>query len=761
MRLGIEATPILGDRGGVGWYLYFLLRALVRLPDEYELFCYVEPGYRERIRWEPWMDDPRLRWREATRFSMRWRGLRDRLDLFHGPNFRLRTLGRYGGVVTIHDLWMDRHPEYSPKLFPNKSSNHTRRAAWQARRVVTDSYASAREINEFYGLPMDRIVVVHCGISEDFQPRIDPQAMTALRERLSLGSEGYVMFVGGADPRKNHRVLLEAAAGIRPQLRGRKLLLIGDAVHRYGNYHETAAKLGLTDLVVCPGRVPMDELRLLYTHADVFVFPSLYEGFGMPVLEAMASGAPVITSNRSSLLEVAGDAAVLVDPERCGELGEAIVRVLENPGLRDALRARGRARVSRFSWDSAARQMMAVYREACRSPLAGTRGLPVGERQGAERTSAAGATVPVASPLAGGRGAPIRRALVIKLRYVGDVLLATAVPRALKAGLPGVQVTMAVMQGTEAVLMGNPYVDDILIVDRSSFWTQAAFFREIRLRGFDCVIDLTGNDRSELACLLSGAPVRVGFRDARRWRARLAYTHEHDPPLPLVHRVDRDLGVLTTIGLSVQAECPKLYVSQEEEAGAERLLKGWNLECGSRPLVMLHPGARYWFKTWPPERFATLADRLTDTMGCTVLIGGGPSEQPIGRAIEQMAHSATVNLVGAMGLREYAALVKRCALFIGNDNGAMHIAAAVGTPIVGLFGPSDPVEWAPRGTQAEICYKGMDCRQCFHPTCMRGEQSCMKQISVDEVLERAGRFLNGASERPRWSITSRRQGRSV
>lgn len=759
MRLGIEATPILGDRGGVGWYLYYLLRALVGLHDDYELFCYVEPGYRDRLKWESWMDDPRLRWREATRWAMRWRGASDKLDLFHGPNFRLRTLGRYGGVVTIHDLWMDRHPEYSPKLFPNRSSNHTRHAAWHARRVITDSYASAREINELYGLPMDRIVVVHCGISGDFTPRTDVPAFEALRDRLSIGSGGYVLFVGGADPRKNHRVLLQAAAAIRPQLKGRTLVLVGDAVHRHGNYHETAAKLGITDCVLCPGRVPMDDLRLLYSFADVFVFPSLYEGFGMPVLEAMACGAPVITSNRSSLLEVAGDAAILVNPEQSDQLADAIVRVLEDARLRDSLRSRGFARIARFSWDAAARQVMTVYRDACRSPAAARRSHLVSERP-ASLPGKPWTVLPTAST-SERRAGPIERALVIKLRYVGDVLLATAVPRALKMARPGVHVTMAVMQGTEGVLTGNPYVDDLLIVDRSTFWTQAEFFREIRRRRFDCVLDLTGNDRSELACLLSQAAVRVGFRDPRRWRARLAYTHEHEPLSRPGHRIARDLALLETIGIPPQQEWPRIYLSPEEEASGERLRQELRAGAMDRPLVMLHPGARYWFKTWPAERFAELADSLTDRLGCIVVIGGGPAEQPIGRAIEQMAHASTVNLVGVIGLREYAALVKRCALFIGNDNGAMHIAAAVGTPVIGLFGPSDPVEWSPLGTHTQICYKGMDCRQCFHPTCQRGEQNCMRQIPVEEVFEKAQMLLQLSGGQPAHVVHVRRQEQSV
>lgn len=767
MRIGIEATPILGDRGGVGWYLYYLLRGLVRLSDDYELFCYVEPGYRQRLVWEPWMDDPRLRWREATRKAMRRRGALDHLDLFHGPNFRLRTEGRCGGIVTIHDLWMDRHPEYSPKLFPSTSSAHTKQAAWRARRVITDSYASAREINELYGLPMDRIVVVHCGISEDFHPVEQPEAWHPLRERLGIGAQGFVLFVGGADPRKNHRGFLEAVALMRPQLGGRQVVLIGDAVHRHGNYRETAARLGLSELTRCPGRVPMNELRLLYTHADLFAFPSLYEGFGMPVLEAMACGAPVVTSNRSSLLEVAGTAAALVDPEDAPQIARAMTRVLDDAVYRDALRQQGFARIRRFSWDAAAAQVMEVYRETYRSGAVSARAR--GERQPSgvpteiPPAHAHGATTMPAAPpsaktttgangaMAGG-GIP-HRALVIKLRYVGDVLLASAVPRALKIAYPGIHVTMAVMKGTEAVLAGNPAVDDVLVVDRQSFRTQAAFFQEIRRRQFDCVIDLTGNDRSELASALSRAAVRVGFRDRRRWRARLAYTHEVAAPgegttgaasqegVQVVHRSERDLSLLRTLGLDPVMERPQVYLSREEEAEADRRIHEWRGADAGRPLIMLHPGARYWFKAWPPERFAELADRLSLYAPCTIVIGGAAAEQPIASAIEKIARLPVINAVGTMGLRAYSAVVKRCALFIGNDTGAMHIAAAVGTPVIGLFGPSDPAEWAPLGLHTQICYKGVDCRECFHPTCRRGEQNCMRQISVDEVFTAATALL--------------------
>jgi len=136
-----------------------------------------------------------------------------------------------------------------------------------------------------------------------------------------------------------------------------------------------------------------------------------------------------------------------------------------------------------------------------------------------------------------------------------------------------------------------------------------------------------------------------------------------------------------------------------------------------------------------------LADRLTDVYGCRVLVGGDANDREVADAIRARARSAPAVLAGRTTLLQFAAVLKRCALFVGNDNGPMHMAAALGTPVVALFGPSNPFVWGPRGGKVEVLYKGLDCRQCFHPTCRRGEESCMKQITVDEVFAAVTRCL--------------------
>jgi predicted lipopolysaccharide heptosyltransferase III len=339
----------------------------------------------------------------------------------------------------------------------------------------------------------------------------------------------------------------------------------------------------------------------------------------------------------------------------------------------------------------------------------------------------------------------MKNILVIKLRYIGDVLLATPALRALRDGIPGVRLTVAVNRGTEAVLTENPDVDDVVVVPKAAPWEQWQFARELRRQRFDCVIDLTDGDRSAILARLTGAPVRIGFNDEHRWRG-LLYTRVLRVP-PSLHRVERDLAAVRALGIEPKVQMPVLRMSAADEQEATALLAEIGLDAAKHEnLVWLQPGARYWFKAWPANRFADLADRLAETNGCKVLIGGDAAERDLAESIRKRARTAPVVLAGRTTLRQCASLVRRCALYVGNDNGPMHMAAAMHVPVVALFGPSNPVEWGPRGGRSRVLYKELDCRQCFHPTCLRGEDSCMNLISVDEVYAAATELLvEGAS----------------
>jgi lipopolysaccharide heptosyltransferase II len=210
------------------------------------------------------------------------------------------------------------------------------------------------------------------------------------------------------------------------------------------------------------------------------------------------------------------------------------------------------------------------------------------------------------------------------------------------------------------------------------------------------------------------------------------------------HRIDRDLDALKPMSIQAGSKDLQLRVTPEEAHSADQLLDQLGIQR-SQSTVILQPGARYWFKAWPPDRYAELADRLTSQSGCQVLVGGSSHDIDLAQQIRQMAKSRPTIMAGRTTIKQFAAIAKNSALFVGSDSGAMHIAAAVGTSVVALFGPSNPVEWGPRGGAAEVIYKGLDCRVCFHPTCQRGEQNCMKLISVGEVETASKRLIAGVS----------------
>ena len=327
--------------------------------------------------------------------------------------------------------------------------------------------------------------------------------------------------------------------------------------------------------------------------------------------------------------------------------------------------------------------------------------------------------------------------LVIKLRYLGDVLLSTPVLRVLRERYPTARLTMAVNHGTEDMVKWNPDLNDVIVVERGGITAQLRLCQRVRQRRFDCVIDLTDGDRSAILAWFTGAPIRIGFNDEHRWRGRLYTTIVPTPP-GVVHRIERDLAALTPLKIESKRGPLVLHTSRDDEEAADRLLHELGVMDSNRnmrkPIVVLHPGARYWFKAWPSDRFAQLADRLIEVCDCEVLLAGGPDDLDMINAIQTQAKSSLVTIAGRATLLEFAAVLKRTAVFIGNDNGAMHMAAAVGTPVVGLFGPSNPMEWGPCGKNVKTFYKALDCRACFHPTCQRAEQNCMKQISAEEVF---------------------------
>jgi len=364
VRIGIDARKL--HDFGIGTYIRNLLRHLARMDDRTEYVVVCRPEDREALaslganfRAVP-ESAGNYTVSEQVRIPLVLR--REGVTLFHAPHYVLPPLIRCRSVVTIHDCIHLMFPQYLPNRFAfDYARASIRLAARRATRILTVSESSKRDILKYVDARPDKIDVIYNAYDERFA--IDPaeEDVVRVRERYQLQDE-FVLYAGNVKPHKNLERLIEAFHIVRKRgLDQLKLVLIGDDISKYTALRRAVHRHQLHKYVRFLGYLPEETLAVMYRLAGVFVFPSLYEGFGLPPLEAMASGTPVVTSNVSSLPEVAGDAAMLVDPYDPTAIADGIYRVLTDEQLRKNLRHRGVARAGMFSWEQSVRRVRKIY----------------------------------------------------------------------------------------------------------------------------------------------------------------------------------------------------------------------------------------------------------------------------------------------------------------------------------------------------------------------------------------------------------------
>ncbi|MFQ5813782.1 MAG: glycosyltransferase family 4 protein, partial [Anaerolineae bacterium] len=291
---------------------------------------------------------------------------KERVDLLHALAFVTPLLSPCPSVVTIHDLSFLLYPESFKRSKRFYLSLFTRLSARQARCIIAVSKSTKRDVVRLLGVSPDKVEVVYSGVDDVFHPLAEDQ-VAAFRSKRGL-PERFILFVGTIEPRKNVTRLIEAFAALRPcDLANLKLVIGGAKGWFYHNVFARVEELGLEGDVVFPGYIPVSELPLWYNAAELFVYPSLYEGFGLPLLEAMACGTPVVAANTSSLPEVVGEVGLTVDPLDVEGLAEAMRRALGDEVLRQEMRDRGLQRAKGFSWTKTAQETVQVYRRAMES----------------------------------------------------------------------------------------------------------------------------------------------------------------------------------------------------------------------------------------------------------------------------------------------------------------------------------------------------------------------------------------------------------
>ncbi|MDQ3069278.1 MAG: glycosyltransferase family 4 protein [Acidobacteriota bacterium] len=366
MRIAIDARKL--HDYGIGTYVRNVLRYLGRIDreNEYVLLCRpadvaVARTFGENFRAVP---ESAANYSVREQFSIPLTLKRAGADVFHAPHYVLPPLLPCPSIVTIHDCIHLRFPEYLPNRIAHAyARTFMSIAATRSARILTVSEASKRDILHFLHPPASKVEVIYNAIDDRFDREPEVADVVRVRQRYQLENP-FLLYAGNIKPHKNVDRVIDAFARLKKRGFERlKLLIIGDELSKYPQLRRAVHRHQLHQHVRFLGFVPDATLAVLYRLADVFVFPSLYEGFGLPPLEAMASGTPVVTSNVSSLPEVVGDAALLVDPRDAEAIADAVQRILTDDGLRRSLVQKGLGRAHEFSWERSVRRIREVYLE--------------------------------------------------------------------------------------------------------------------------------------------------------------------------------------------------------------------------------------------------------------------------------------------------------------------------------------------------------------------------------------------------------------
>lgn len=368
MRIGIDATALPPRPVGAGNYIIHLIRALAEVNDRYELVVFAHPGGREliavpeseRFRWAviPGRNPVlRLLWEQTA--LPRLAGS-TRLDLLHSLHYtrpwRLPCLS----VVTLHDMTFFLYPQLHTRskrvFFPPA----IRASARTADALITVSESTRRDSMRLLGVPAEKIFATQLGVDPAFRPVQDPVLRAEVRQKYNL-PERFILYVGLVEPRKNLPGLIQAYRSAVEQGITHRLVVVGRFGWRYRQVLEEIETLGLQGQVQFTGYIPQQDLPIVYNLATLFVYPTLYEGFGLPALEAMACGTPVVTSDIASLPEIVGEAGILVPPGDQQALSQALHTALTDQALQNRLATKGPERASQFTWERTARQTLQVY----------------------------------------------------------------------------------------------------------------------------------------------------------------------------------------------------------------------------------------------------------------------------------------------------------------------------------------------------------------------------------------------------------------
>ncbi|QII11037.1 putative mannosyltransferase B [Candidatus Kuenenia stuttgartiensis] len=366
MNIGINALSIRNQYAGIGVYTINLIKALSQIDrnNRYVLFLNPENYHGFKVEQDNFenvlVHAPFHKYYIWEQIYLPFVLKKKKIDILHGPRNVLPLLCKIKSVVTIHDLAFLLFPEVM-KFNPfNYWSVFVKRSAVKADHIISVSESTKKDIVRLYNISDHKITVTHEACNNSFKRIEDESALKRISQKYEL-PERFILYVGTIEPRKNLNVVLEAMDILKKNNLNIKLVIVGKKGWLYAGFFDTLQSLGLGNNVIFTGYVPAEDLPGIYNLAEIFVYPSKYEGFGLPLLEAMSCGVPVIASNISSIPEVLGDAGTLVRPDDPKEFAHKIYELLTDKEIRVKMSSKGFERTKSFSWEKVAQKTLTVY----------------------------------------------------------------------------------------------------------------------------------------------------------------------------------------------------------------------------------------------------------------------------------------------------------------------------------------------------------------------------------------------------------------
>ena len=570
-----------------------------------------------------------------------------------------------------------------------------------AKRVIVLSNVIARHMIEDFSVPHDRIKLVPRSVDLEKFKFLDPKEKR--KETFNVG------IIGRITPLKGHLHFIKAMARISRVIPRLKIWIVGDAPLSKEAYKEEVQvlvrRLGLWHCTEFLGT--QRDIPGILAHLDLVVLATTtHEAFGRVVVEAQAAGVPVVATKVGGVIDIIEDGknGILVPPADHKSMAEAILRIFKDADLAKELAEKAYLKVKeKYNLELMVKNTLDVYRNALSN----------------------------------------FKVLIIKLSSLGDIILTTAALRAIREKFPkdNFKISFLIEEASKDILLRSPHIDELLVCDLKNKDKNLAGLLNIgnilRKKNFDIVIDLQNSRASHILSYLSGSINRYGYNN-KKFSFLLNHTIKDE--LPLIDPVTHQFRILKMLGIDLLDNRLELWPSLEDEKAVDELLNAqWLSQVQKVVGINIGASKRWSTKTWPLEYLVCLCEEL-GLKDIRVVITGTDEDIPIANMlINSMKNTKIINACGKTSINELAVLIKRCNVFISADSSPLHIASAVGTAFIALFGPTDYRRHLPPGKNHIVINKDLNCSPCYKTKCR--SKRCMLQINPGEVLEAVGKLL--------------------